>query len=577
MSERPPTHEGEPVVSSEEPKRGGDDPRLARLRALLVGGAAERVDRIEERLDDRARFAAEISEALPQAVALRGKEDKRLAQALTPALEDAIQTSVKKNPKVLIDVVFPVLGPAIRKAIAQAMSGLTETINRSVESTFTARGLKWRLEAWRTGRTYGEVVLANSLIYRVEQVLLVHRETGLLLQHAKLPTLAGEDPDLVSSMLTAIQDFARDSFHTEAQDTLEEFQVGELHVLSETGPGAVIAIAVRGEPPADLRTRLQESLEEIHEEMGSSFVEFEGDASVFDPLGPILEDCLQEQARPKRKSKVGALVLGVVTAALLTWWLLATISTRRERADFEDYVRRLEQTPGLLVLRAEETDDGYEVLGLRDPLAVSPGAVRAESGAAEMDLRERWQEYQAPDPQFLIPRLDAALETPPGVLLLIHDDKLVVDGEVSTPWLAQAKRMSPLLGAVRDVTQTPTDRMAALRASIDRTVFTYARRVGVPERGALDVFVDLARRLDMALGAAGTQATLLIEADAETVEGTPAEQTALRQARIAGVATYLTDLRHLQVAEHPAPRRGNGTQRRVWFEVRTSDDRDGSR
>jgi OOP family OmpA-OmpF porin len=562
----PPANAQDPV--GPPPAAGTDDPRLARLRALLVGGAAERVDEIEERLDDRQRFAAEISEALPQAVALRGKSDRRLAQALTPALEEAIQTSVKKNPKVLIDVVFPVLGPAIRKAIAQAMSGLTESINRSVESTFTARGIKWRLEAWRTGRSYGEVVLANSLIYRVEQVLLVHRETGLLLQHAKLPTLTGEDPDLVSSMLTAIQDFARDSFHTEAQDTVEEFQVGELHVLAETGPGAVIAIAVRGEPPSEVRTRLQEALEEIHEEVGGGLAEFEGDVSSFDPLQPILEDCLMEQARPKRKSKTGAIVIGMVAVGLLAWWLLSTIHAHRARADFEDYVRVLEETPGLLLLRAGESEDGYEILGLRDPLAAKPADLRAQTRAADMDLYERWQGYQAPDPQFVIPRLDAALETPPGVLLLIHADMLVVDGAVSAPWLAQARRMAPLLGAVREVSQEANARVAALGATINQTVFHYARRVGVPDRDALDRFLDLARRLDGALGDAGLRATLLIEADAETVEGSRAETAKLRQSRYAGVATHLVDLERLAVEEQDRVARRNATQRKVWFDVR---------
>ncbi len=577
MSDTPAPSPSDPEVTPTPPPASHEeDPRLARLRSLLVGGAAERVEQLEERLDDRQRFATEISEALPQAVALRGKGDKRLAQALTPALEDAIQTSVKKNPQVLIDVVFPVLGPAIRKAIAQAMSGLTETINRSVESTFTARGLKWRLEAWRTGRSYGEVVLANSLIYRVEQVLLVHRETGLLLQHTKLPTLEGEDPDLVSSMLTAIQDFARDSFHTEAQDTVEEFQVGELHVLAETGPGAVIAIAVRGEPPTDLRTRLQEALEEIHEEVAGSLTDFEGDASVFDPLQPLLEDCLMEQARPKRKSKVGALVMGAVALGLLTWWLLATIQDYREHADFDDYVRRLEETPGLLILRAGESDDGYEILGLRDPLAAEPADVRASSRAAGMDLRERWQGYQAPEARFLIPRLNAALETPPGALLMIHADKLVVDGAVSGPWLAQAKRMSPLLGAVREVSRLPADRVAALSTSIEGTAFEYPRRVGVPDREKLDTFLDLARRLDRALGEADARATLLVEADAETIEGTPEEQAELRGARYGGIATHLSGLEHLRVREQQRAGRRNATQRKVWFGVEPSGE-DGAR
>ena len=43
------------------------------------------------------------------------------------------------------------------------------------------QGLKWRVESIRTGRPFAEIVLMHSLLYRVEQVFLIHRETGLVL------------------------------------------------------------------------------------------------------------------------------------------------------------------------------------------------------------------------------------------------------------------------------------------------------------------------------------------------------------------------------------------------------------
>ena len=68
------------------------------------------------------------------------------------------------------------------------------------------------MTAWRTGKSFAEVVLLNTLVYRVEQVFLIHAQTGLLLQHVVADAVTAQDADMVSGMLTAIRDFARDSF-----------------------------------------------------------------------------------------------------------------------------------------------------------------------------------------------------------------------------------------------------------------------------------------------------------------------------------------------------------------------------
>ena len=59
--------------------------------------------------------------------------------------------------------------------------------------------------------SFAEVVLKHTLVYRVEHVFLIHRHTGLLIAHAASQDATSQDPQLVSSMLSAIQDFVRDS------------------------------------------------------------------------------------------------------------------------------------------------------------------------------------------------------------------------------------------------------------------------------------------------------------------------------------------------------------------------------
>jgi OOP family OmpA-OmpF porin len=120
-----------------------------------------------------------------------------LARALAPTIDDAIRESVRQNPRDIATAIFPVLGPAIRKAIAETMAALVASINRTVEHTFSPRGIKWRIEAWRTGNSLRADRHQALAGLPGEQIFLIHTETGLLLAHAAPPDLAVADADLI--------------------------------------------------------------------------------------------------------------------------------------------------------------------------------------------------------------------------------------------------------------------------------------------------------------------------------------------------------------------------------------------
>jgi hypothetical protein len=164
-----------------------------------------------------------------------------------------------------------------------------------MERSFSKEGLSWRVEAWRTGKSFSEVVLSHTLLYRVEQVFLIHRKTGLLLQHVVGSTVAVQDAGMVSSMLTAIRDFVQDSFGTQSEEFLDNFQVGELTVMVEQGPQALLAALIRGTAPKDLRVVFQETIEQIHLAHAQALDEFDGDAIPLEQTRPHLEDCLRSQ------------------------------------------------------------------------------------------------------------------------------------------------------------------------------------------------------------------------------------------------------------------------------------------
>ena len=287
---------------------------FAELRSLIIGPEQRELRDLEARISDPGRVARDVSAVLPEAVLLRNRpppdpcaraDNRRSHYQLRP-----------QNPQPLADALFPVIGPAIRKAIAASLSGMLDTLNRTLEHSVSWRAVQWRITALRTGRSFAEVVLLNTLVYRVEQVLLIDRRTGLLLQHVTEGPTPAQDADMVSGMLTAIRDFAHDSFRVEENEALETLQVGDVTVWVEQGPYAILAAMIRGTAPRELRTALQETLEYVHAYHGEALRGFSGDAAPFDSLRPSLEGLLHAQYRRPEKPVSPLIWIGLAILVL---------------------------------------------------------------------------------------------------------------------------------------------------------------------------------------------------------------------------------------------------------------------
>jgi OOP family OmpA-OmpF porin len=438
-------------VLAEAPRRkdAPADEEMRELRSLLLGPAEQQIVEIHERLKDPRRQLEEVSRVLPAAVSARTRQDGELGEALGPTITRAIERSVRKNPQPLVDAIFPVMGPAIRKAISVTLSGMIQSLNQTMAHSFSARGLKWRIEAWRTGKPFAEVVLLHTLLYRVEQVFLIHKETGLLLQHVVAGGAAAQDADMVSGMLTAIQDFVHDSFQSPEGEQLETLEVGDLTVWVEQGPLALLAGVIRGTAPQDLRLVFQGTLERIHLEFHDRLVNFSGDASEFDAARPLLEDCLQSQVddekRAQRRLPVPVIaVASLVVIALLVWGFFALRASQR----WNNYVERVRSEPGVVVTETGSRGGKYFIAGLRDPLAPDPLSFMPEAGVAPEDVASRWEPFQAMSPEFVLARANKLIEPPDTVSLRLNDGVLEAEGFATREWIEETRRAARFIPGV---------------------------------------------------------------------------------------------------------------------------------
>ncbi len=545
---------------------------LEQLRDILLAPEKEQLADLRARLDDPDAQAEELSRILPAAMQRAAGKDGALAAAITPTVEKAVNDSVRRDPSVLINAIFPIMGPAIRKAIAEALATLLQSLNQTLEHTLSPQSFKWRLEARRTGKSFAEVVLSRTLVYRVEQVFLIHRETGLLLQHVHRLDGIDNNADLVSGMFTAIQDFARDSFGVTKADTLETMQVGELNVWIDSSPHVMLAAVIRGVAPKDFRAVMQSALERIHTDQRALLESFSGDSHPFTVTRPCLEGCLRLQAAERKRKRARPFLwigLAVTMLAFVAWHLVSNyraqeraVATERARvaaaaereqaraaaaaeqekaqaaaeagrqadaARWEDFVGRLRSREGIVVTGAGRRDGKFHVTGLRDPLSADPAGALTESGVDPAQLVMHWEGYYALSPGIVLQRATRRLRPPPGVTLILRDDEvLVAAGDAPTAWIADARRIAETLPGIsrfdgsglRDATVVALDEA---KSALEKIELGFEARAAAktsddPRVAEIAQRIGELRRL---ASAAGREVTVVVTGHT-SVEGPPA-------------------------------------------------------
>lgn len=393
--------------------------------------------------------STEVSEVLPAAVAQSSQKDNQLAKATLPLVEENIRQSVKQNPDILAEALFPAIGPTIRKAISEALSQMIQSLNQTLENSFSPKGLRWRIEAWQTGKPFAEVVLLNSLIYRVEEVFLIHRETGGLLQYASVQKNVSEDADMVSAMLTAIQDFAHDSFKDTENATLDSLQLNELSVWLERSPDAILAGVIRGNPPLNLREIFKEALEAIQFVQREDFEEFNGDVSKFEKSRPMLDNCLQfqfnqDQAKEKKLLTPTNVLAVIAGLSILVFGFIYI----RDYWRWSAYLSRLKAEPGIVVTETNRGWLKHSISGLRDPLALNPDDILGEYNLEKDELESNWKSYLDLSDSIVLARAKKILNPPNEVNLTLSNGILTADGKVTNEWFDEAKRLSVAIAGI---------------------------------------------------------------------------------------------------------------------------------
>ena len=197
----------------------------------------KRADQLQSEIDQlRQQFYSESEALFPRLVAdlsniiTRAIQVSReaMADALGPVMGDAIRIQIRDSREEMVEALYPVILGTVQRAINEFARDLQRNIDARLKTSFRPRGALRTLYARIRGVSESELILRDSLPFEVEEIFLIQRESGLLMAHKGSGGDDLLDSDLVSGMLTAIREFARDSFGDTADDEeLDEIQYGD--------------------------------------------------------------------------------------------------------------------------------------------------------------------------------------------------------------------------------------------------------------------------------------------------------------------------------------------------------------
>lgn len=418
--------------------------QLAELRKAITGLDNQDLQRLNNLIRDPELFSTEISELLPFSIRKMMERGDLDQEQLRKFVEQVLHQSVKTDPGIMANILFPIMMPAIRKAVAEDIKRMVDSLNTSLEHGFSPKRIGWRFQALFSGKKYAEIVLSNAYVFKVSQVFLIHRPSGLLLNQVQEAELKNaRDADMVSSMLSAIKDFVQDSFHRDTEEQLDSIKVGDFNIWIEQGPYAIIAAIVEGNAPGNMRVILQEAVEAIHVNFSYELEHFQGDTDAFASKDRFLQTCLlKEKKEEKKKKPIIVILLLIVLLGALGYWTYNKIETKMR---FNRLVNELDRMAGVIITDTEKKSGVYHIKGLYDPVIGNLNPYISKYGFDSQEINYNLESFISIDYEVLLLRANRLLLPPETIDLYLRPDTLAATGTATLEWINRATIMATRL------------------------------------------------------------------------------------------------------------------------------------
>jgi outer membrane protein OmpA-like peptidoglycan-associated protein len=262
----------------------------------------------------------------------------------------------------MVDALYPVIGNTIAKYFSEAI----RSINEKVEQTFSIEGVQRKFRAKMQGVSEAELILKESVPFKVQAIFLIHNLSGLVMIDIQQSDLDSEaepiDADMLAGMLTAIRSFASECMsRSESNTELDAINYSGSKILLEVAGYCYLAVIINGEPDPVFVTKIRDIFGHIIQVYGDRLKEFDGDPETIPPEAEVELQTLMEiqQSKSVKKSGKTLFLLSLATLALIFIPIgFYQYQFQRDRQLEAKVLEALASTPELAVYRLNVAADG---------------------------------------------------------------------------------------------------------------------------------------------------------------------------------------------------------------------------
>jgi hypothetical protein len=127
---------------------------------------------------------------------------------------------------------------------------------------------------------------------QIEDIFII-TNTGLLLAHRSKELSADRDDEILGSMLTAVQDFVKDSFKEKSQYGLKRLDFGDSVIHITRGKYVYMAVVLSGKEPPDLEDSLEKTVSKVETKYQDILEDWGGELEDLRGMKDMIDDLLK--------------------------------------------------------------------------------------------------------------------------------------------------------------------------------------------------------------------------------------------------------------------------------------------
>jgi outer membrane protein OmpA-like peptidoglycan-associated protein len=334
-----------PLLDQAIRQRSAENPRQmgAAIGQILPTAIAHEIEHSPTKMGKA--IAPELALAIQEQTEL---DPSAISTVLGPQMGDAIKNQITLERDAMVDALYPVIGNTISKYMVE----LVKSINDKVESTLSPEGVWRKIRAKVQGVSEAELILQESLGYKIQAVLLIHKVSGLVIREVQPDRDFRIEADMLAGMLTAIRSFVNDCMaQPDLNSELHKIDYNASTILLEVAGYCYLAVIVKGEPPLQFVAQIRDTLSQIILKSEKAIANYDGDpATIPNYVDLYLDKLIQAQPKQRRKPWVAKFPTGlflVITLPLSFIWYRSYLASQIEAKTAE----ALDGVPELSIYR----------------------------------------------------------------------------------------------------------------------------------------------------------------------------------------------------------------------------------